>query len=85
MKKSCLILTPEGVVALSHLASLFFRNGNAIDCLDVEPGGNYLDVKLVAQREPFSSLPPCHVLIPHRYIDLIVIDQPARVIGFTPS
>lgn len=84
MIPSCIFLSDDGAKALEHLSTIFFRNKNVLDCAEVHFGGQYLEAKLVAQHEPFRSLKPCHVLIPHHFVTLVVLDQPQKLIGFGP-
>jgi len=82
----CVFLNDRGIKALSHLSDVYLREGNILDCHDILYGNSiYLEVKAQPQRElPYDALSKIlvHLLIPHGFVDVIVLDEPDIHRGF---
>ena len=79
-------LNKAGVMALSHLSNTYLRDNNILDCHEVDAGHHYyLKVKAQLQR----NLPPdvlidtlASLLIPHQFVDLVVLEIEDTPVGF---
>lgn len=77
-----LFLNAAGVEALAHLAN-YMRDGGVMDCTHVSVEGPYVEAKVKLQGEVGSKLGiEAHLLVPHHFISLVVLDEVKRPIGF---
>ena len=85
----CVCLNENGVKALRHLAELYVRDGNILDCHEIKiDQPRYLEAKLRPQRdypEEMMEASLAHVLVPHEFVSLIVLDEPNIPVGFGPE
>lgn len=86
VKTQAVFLNEHGIKALSYLGNVYLRDRRILDCHEVDAEHHrYLKVKAQLQRD----LPPdiladtlAYLLIPHDFVDLIVVDEPDIPLGF---
>ena len=82
----CVFLNERGIVALSHLSGAYLRDNKILDCHEVDAGHpRYLKVKAQLQHDlPLDVLAETlvHLLIPHEFVDVIVLNKPDIPLGF---
>ena len=85
----CVFLNDRGIVALSHLGDNYLRDQKILDCHEVDAGHHrYLKVKAQLQHDLPSDILAetlAHLLIPHEFVDLVVIDKPDIPLGFVQA
>ena len=79
-------LNERGIEALSHLGDIYLRDNHILDCVEAPINTpHYLEVKIHMQGK-YDLLPPgeglVHLLIPHDFVSLVVLDKPSNPVGF---
>ena len=83
--KQYVILNKDGIELFKHFSDLYLR-GNALDCHEISANhAVYLNIKVVLQRdipEEFLESTLLHLLLPHRFVDLVCLNEPHIQPGF---
>ena len=77
--KAAILLTEQAVHQLTNLKA-FITENRMIHCKSLENGDRYLDIW--AYGQPIDPEYVEHMLIPHHHVEMIMLDDPKKSIGF---